>query len=400
MKIHEYQAKQLFHEYNIPIPKGITIRSAAEVRQAVAGLGHIRMVVKAQIHAGGRGKAGGIRIANSAEEAGKAAEALIGKRLVTEQTGSGGSPVGHVLIEEALDVDKELYVGFAIDRVNACVNIIVSTAGGMEIEKVAAEAPEKIWVELIDPVVGLRPFQVNRIFYRTRLDPKLARTIGGIITNLYNLFMDKDCSLAEINPLVITKDGKIIALDAKLNFDDNALYRHPELTDLRDDQQENPLEVEATRNRLNYIKLQGDVGCMVNGAGLAMATMDLIKHVGAEPANFLDVGGGATTAMVKEGLKIILSDKAVKLVFINIFGGILRCDTLAKGVVEAAKELKINVPLVIRLEGTNVEEGRSILAASGLYFDVADSLKEAAEIIAALIRPEERDEKFKVQRPR
>ncbi|MBN1663505.1 MAG: ADP-forming succinate--CoA ligase subunit beta [Deltaproteobacteria bacterium] len=387
MKIHEYQAKQLFHEYGIPIPKGITIRSAAEVRQAVAGLGHIRLIVKAQIHAGGRGKAGGIRIADSAEEANKAAETLIGKRLVTEQTGSKGIPVNHVLIEEAIDVAKELYVGFAIDRVSACVNILVSTEGGMEIEKVAAETPEKIWMELIDPAIGLRPFQVNRIFYQTRLDHKLAREMGGIITNLYNLFMDKDCSLAEINPLIVAKDGRMVALDAKLNFDDNALYRHPELSDLRDDQQENPLEVEATRHHLNYIKLNGNVGCMVNGAGLAMATMDLIKHVGAEPANFLDVGGGATAAMVKEGLKIILSDESVKLVFINIFGGILRCDTLARGVVDAARELKINIPLVIRLEGTNVEEGRRILAASGLYFDVAESLKDAAEIISALIRP-------------
>jgi succinyl-CoA synthetase beta subunit len=387
MKIHEYQAKQLFQEYAIPIPKGITIRSAAEVRQAVASLGHIRLVVKAQIHAGGRGKAGGIRVADSAKDAGQAAEDLIGRRLVTEQTGSAGSPVNHVLIEEALDVEKELYVGFAIDRINACVNILVSTEGGMEIEKVAAETPEKIITELIDPAVGLRPFQVSRIFYATGLDPKMSRSMNGIITSLCKLFMDKDCSLAEINPLVVTKDGRIVALDAKLNFDDNALYRHPELTDLRDDQQENPLEVEATRHRLNYIKLSGNVGCMVNGAGLAMATMDLIKHVGAEPANFLDVGGGATTAMVKEGLKIILSDKAVKLIFINIFGGILRCDTLARGVVEAARELKINVPLVIRLEGTNVEEGRRILATSGLYFDVAESLKNAAEIIAALIRP-------------
>lgn len=386
MKIHEYQAKQLFQEYGIPVPKGITIRSAAEVRQAVASLGHIRLVVKAQIHAGGRGKAGGILIANSASEASRAAEALIGKRLITEQTGNGGSPVNHVLIEEALDVEKELYVGFAIDRGNACINMLVSTEGGVAIEKVAAESPEKIWLELIDPAVGLRPFQVNRMFYRINSEAKLARSVGAIITNLYDLFIEKDCSLAEINPLVITKDGKVVALDAKLNFDANALYRHPELTDLRDDQQENPLEVEATRHRLNYIKLQGNVGCMVNGAGLAMATMDLIKHVGAEPANFLDVGGGATAAMVKEGLKIILSDEAVRLVFINIFGGILRCDTLATGVVEAANELKINVPLVIRLDGTNVAEGRRILSESGLSFEVAESLKEAALKVAALIR--------------
>ncbi|MBN1382900.1 MAG: ADP-forming succinate--CoA ligase subunit beta [Deltaproteobacteria bacterium] len=385
MKIHEYQAKQLFHEYRIPIPKGVTVRSAAEVRQALAGLGHIPLVIKAQIHAGGRGKAGGIRIVNGAKEASRAAEDMIDKRLVTDQTDSEGSPVNHVLIEEALETVKELYVGFAINRENACVSIIASSEGGMEIEKVAAETPEKIAMEMIDPSVGLRPFQVNRLFYATGLDSKLSKQMSSIITNLYRLFMYKDCSLAEINPLVVTKDGQIVALDAKLNFDDNALYRHPELMSLRDDQQENPLEVEASRHHLNYIKLQGNVGCMVNGAGLAMATMDLIKHVGAEPANFLDVGGSATSSMVREGLKIILSDKAVKLVFINIFGGILRCDTLAKGVVSAAKELDINVPLVIRLEGTNVDEGRRILADSGLSFTVAENLKDAAEKVSAFL---------------
>jgi succinyl-CoA synthetase beta subunit len=390
MKIHEFQAKQLFNAYNIPIPKGQIAKSTEEISQAVKDSGVFPLVIKAQVHAGGRGKGGGIKIIHTIEEATKVASELLGKTLITPQTGEEGKPVNHLLIEEALDVEKEIYLGITVDRIKACITVLASAEGGMEIEKIAAGSPEKLFIENVDPGIGLRPFQANRIFFSLGLDPSFLRKMSGIILNLYRLFIDKDCSLAEINPLVITKAGDLVALDAKINIDDNALYRHPDIASLRDLNQENPLEVEASKYNLNYIKLKGNVGCMVNGAGLAMATMDLIKHVGAAPANFLDVGGGATSRMVSEGLKILLSDSDVKVIFINIFGGILRCDTLAEGVVEAARQLEIKLPMVIRLEGTNVETGRQIFAGSGLAFTVATGMGDAAEKVAEALNSVER----------
>ncbi|MBW2038853.1 MAG: ADP-forming succinate--CoA ligase subunit beta [Deltaproteobacteria bacterium] len=384
MKVHEYQAKELFKEYNIPVPQGKVANTPQEAAHAAQDIGTSPIVIKAQIHAGGRGKGGGIKMIHDMHEVGAAASQLLGRRLVTPQTGAEGKPVGALLVEEGLHVQKEAYVGIVIDRSRACPVVLASAEGGVEIERVAAETPEKVFTETVEPGVGLRPFQANRIVFSLGLDPSLARKASKIILNLYRLFIEKDCSLAEINPLVVSKGG-LVALDAKLNFDDNALYRHPDISSFRDTSQEDPLEVEASQHRLNYIKLKGNVGCMVNGAGLAMATMDLIKLVGAEPANFLDVGGGATVEMVKYGLQTLISDPDVKVIFINIFGGILRCDTLARGVTEAAKELEINLPMVIRLEGTNVELGRRILADSGLRFTVAEGMGEAAQKVAELL---------------
>jgi succinyl-CoA synthetase beta subunit len=343
------------------------------------------VILKAQIHAGGRGKGGGIKVVQRIAEVEPAASELLGRQLVTSQTGPEGKPVGAILVEEALDVKKEVYLGIVIDRSRESLVVLASAEGGMEIEQVAAESPEKVFSEVVDPAVGLRPFQANRIGFSLGFDPSVVRKATGIILKLYQLFNEKDCSLAEINPLVVTENG-IVALDAKLNFDDNALYRHPDIASLRDTSQEAPLEIEAFQHRLNYIKLQGNVGCMVNGAGLAMATMDLIKLAGAEPANFLDVGGGATSDMVKHGVRILLSDPDVKMIFIYVFGGILRCDTVAAGVVEAAKELEIKLPILIRLEGTNVEQGRKILADSGLRFTVAEGMGDAAKKVAELVR--------------
>jgi len=383
MKIHEYQAKDLFRQYAIPVPRGKTLSTAEEIEEYLRKAAPDPIVIKAQIHGGGRGLAGGVKIVRTPEEAG-AAVLLQGSRLVTHQTGPEGRPVGRVLAEEAIEAEKEFYLAVVIDRQRNCVSVLASAEGGMEIEKIASVAPEKIIVENVDPGVGLRAFQTARMFYALGLPSQLQRDFSGIMLSLYRLFMEKDCSLAEINPLVLTKSGGLVALDGKIDFDDNALFRHPDIAAMRDLSQENPLEVEASRYNLNYIKLSGSVGCMVNGAGLAMATMDLIKHAGADPANFLDVGGGATSEMVRQGLRILLSDPDVRVVFINIFGGILRCDTLAKGVVEAARELEISVPMVIRLEGTNVEEGRKILAESGLAFRVASDMREAAERIKVL----------------
>ncbi len=383
MKVHEYQAKELFQEYGIPIPKGRVATTPQEASHVAQDIGMSPIVLKVQIHAGGRGKGGGIKVVHNTEVEATASR-LLGMKLATPQTGAEGKPVRAILVEEALDVKKEVYVGIVIDRSRACPVVLASGEGGMEIERVAAETPERVFTETVDPRVGLRPFQANRITFSLGLAPPLARKASGIILNLYRLFTEKDCSLAEINPLVVT-DGGLIALDAKLSFDDNGLYRHPEISALRDTYQEDPLEFEASQHRLNYIKLKGNVGCMVNGAGLAMATMDLIKLVGAEPANFLDVGGGATVEMVKHGLRILLSDPDVKVIFVNIFGGILRCDTLALGVAEAAKELKINLPIVVRLEGTNVELGRQILADSGLRFTVAEGMGAAAQKVAEVL---------------
>ncbi len=386
MKIHEYQAKQLFKSYSIPVPQGAVAKTVEEAFQIAEKIGRSPFVLKAQIHAGGRGKGGGIKMANGLGDVKRAAAGLLGMTLVTPQTDAEGQPVQALLVEEALSVEQELYLGIVIDRQRACPVVIASAEGGMEIEKIAATDPEKVLREAVDPAVGLRPFQAGRIFYGLGLDQSLSRKMTAVILNLFRLFIEKDCSLAEINPLVVTKAGELVALDAKINIDDNALYRHQDMASLRDVNQENPLEVEASKYNLNYIKLKGNVGCMVNGAGLAMATMDLIKLVGAEPANFLDVGGGATSEMVKQGLKILLYDKDVKMVFINIFGGILRCDTLAEGVVKAVDELVIDLPIVIRLEGTNVEAGRKILAGSGLSFTVATGLKDAAEKVAMTLK--------------
>jgi len=385
MKIHEYQAKNLLKSYGIPIPKGMIAKNKKDALSIWEDMKGIPLVVKAQIHSGGRGKAGGVKIVNKKEELIDYVSTLIGSVLYTEQAGKDGMPVECVLVEEALKFKKELYLGFTIDRARACISMLVSSEGGIEIEKVAGQSPEKVIVENIEPLLGLRDFQLTRTFLLANIDFKYLRKLSSISKSLYRLFIEKDCSLAEINPLVITEDDEIVAVDAKINFDDNALFRHPEILSLRDYTQENPLEVEAAKYNLNYIKLKGNVGCMVNGAGLAMATMDLIKLVGAEPANFLDVGGGATSEMVKEGFKILLSDKDVKVIFINIFGGILRCDTLARGIVEAAKELHVELPIVIRLEGTNVEDGKRILSESGLSLITARDMGEAAYKVAGAL---------------
>jgi succinyl-CoA synthetase beta subunit len=385
MKIHEYQAKALFAAYGIPTPRGKVVKTSQEAFKAAEEIGTLPVVLKAQIHAGGRGKGGGIRVIQKITEVETAASELLGRPLVTPQTGPEGKPVSIILVEEALDVKKELYVGITIDRSRECLVVLASAEGGMEIEQVAAATPDKVFTEVVNQAVGLRLFQANRIAYFLGLDPTLARKASGIILNLYRLFHDKDCSLAEINPLVVIENG-LVALDAKLNIDDNALYRQADIASLRDNSQEAPLEIEASRYRLNYIKLQGNVGCMVNGAGLAMAIMDLTKSVGAEPANFLDVGGAATSDMVKQGVRILLSDPDVKMIFVYIFGGILRCDTVARGVIEAAKEWEIKVPVVIRLEGTNVEQGRKILADSGLSFVVAQDMGDAAKKIAEILQ--------------
>jgi len=386
MKIHEYQAKALLQKYDIPVPRGHIAKTAEDALRAAQTIKKGPFVVKAQVHSGGRGKAGGISIVETPVQAEAFAAEILGTRLVTEQSGEEGRPVHTLLVEEALMSKLEIYLGIVIDRSQGCPVILASTRGGMEIEEIARESPGMVLTEKIHPSVGLRPFQCSRIAYWMHLDGMLIKRMSAIVGNLYRLFLEKDCSLVEINPLVVTKEGDMIALDAKVNFDDNALFRHPEIVGLRDLSQENPLEVEASKYNLNYIKLKGNVGCMVNGAGLAMATMDLIKLSGAEPANFLDVGGGATAEMVREGFKLLLSDEEVKVIFINIFGGILRCDTLAKGVVDAAKELSVDMPIVVRLEGTNVQEGRRILADSGLQFTVASGLGEAAAQVALALR--------------
>jgi len=386
MKIHEFQAKEILRSYGVPVPKGRVAETPEEARKIAEEIGGRPVVVKAQIHAGGRGKGGGVKLASTPQEVEKAAKEILGMTLVTPQTGPAGRVVRRVLVEEGVDVKEELYLGVVIDRSRACPVVMASREGGIEIEKVAAESPEKIVKEWIDPSAGFRPFQANKIGYELGLEPGQVGKMKSILFGLYKAFYEKDCLLAEINPLVLTGGEEFVALDAKMNFDDNGLFRHKDIVSLRDLNEEAPLEVEASKYNLNYIKLDGNVGCMVNGAGLAMATMDIIKVVGAEPANFLDVGGGATTEMVKNGFKILMSDPGVKVVFINIFGGILRCDTLAKGVTEAVREVKVNVPIVVRLEGTNVEEGRRILNESGLNFTVAIGMKDGAEKVAEALK--------------
>ncbi len=388
MKIHEYQAKEILKGYGVPIPKGGVAETPEDARKIAEGIGGKNLVVKAQIHAGGRGKGGGVKLAAVPREAEKAAREILGMTLVTHQTGSSGRIVRKVLVEEGVEIKEELYLGVVLDRSKACPVLMASREGGMEIEKVAAEAPEKIVKEWIDPFMGFKSFHANKIGDALGLEPGLTGKLRAVLSGLYRAFCEKDCLLAEINPLVLTRNGEFMALDAKMNFDDNALFRHKDIAALRDLNEEDPLEIEASKYNLNYIKLDGNVGCMVNGAGLAMATMDLIKVVGAEPANFLDVGGGATAEMVRNAFKILMADPGVKVVFINIFGGILRCDTLARGVTEAVREVKVKAPVVVRLEGTNVEEGRRILHESGLNFTVGLGMKDAAEKVAEALRIE------------
>ncbi len=385
MKVHEYQAKEILKAFGVPVPEGKVAETPAEAKAIAEQLGGT-VVVKAQIHAGGRGKGGGIKLAHSPEEAEKAADEILGMTLVTHQTGPEGKLVGKVLVEAGSDIECELYLGAVLDRSKSMPAIMVSQEGGMEIEEVAKNTPEKIITRRINPTTGLRSFQLRELAYALGLEGDSFKQGMAAIKGLYNMFMEKDCNLAEINPLIVTKDGQVLALDAKLNFDDHALYRQKDVAEMRDTTEEDPLEVEASKNNLNYIKLDGNIGCMVNGAGLAMATMDMIMGVGQEPANFLDVGGGASQEMVENAFRILLNDPNVEGVLINIFGGILRCDVLAKGIVEASKKLELKVPMVIRLEGTNVEEGRKILAESGLDFNVARDFKEAAEKVAQMVK--------------
>lgn len=384
MKVHEYQAKEILREYDIPVPNG-NIAQTADQALAIAEKFNYNCVLKAQVHAGGRGKAGGIKLARNKDEVKKYAEELIGKKLVSHQTGPEGKIVKIILVEEIKEIEKELYLGIVIDRATACPVIMASAAGGMEIEEVAAKNPELIIKKHVHPMLGLQPFQLKYIVNKLNLPKEVSKQAIELISNLYKVFIESDCSLAEINPLVITKNNHLLALDAKLNFDDNALYKHKTIQDLRDTNEEDPLEVEASKYNLNYIKLDGNVGCMVNGAGLAMATMDIIKLAGGSPANFLDVGGGASAEGIENAFKILLMDKNVKAVLINIFGGILRCDKLATGVVEAAKNTSIDFPIIIRLEGTNVDEGREILKNSNLKFSVAATMAEAAELVTQAV---------------
>ncbi len=386
MKIHEYQAKQLFQKYGIPVPDGGVAFAVDEAVKVAEGLGKYPVVIKAQIHAGGRGKGGGVNLAQSLDEVRDLSGRMIGMNLVTHQTGPEGRDVRKILIEQGLDIEKELYLSIIPDRATAMIVIMASEAGGMDIEQVAEDHPEKIIKVFIDPLLGIQGYHCRAAGYGLNLSPTLIKQFNRMLVNMYNLFVDYDCSLLEINPLVITGDERIIALDAKVNFDDNALFRHKDILEYRDLDEENPLEVEASKYNLNYINLDGNVGNMVNGAGLAMATMDIIKQAGAEPANFLDVGGGASAEMVENGFRIILSDKNVQGILINIFGGILRCDVLAEGVVKAAKKTGIEVPVVVRMEGTNVEEGRKILSESGLNLITAVDLKDAAQKVAALVK--------------
>ncbi|MDI6776815.1 MAG: ADP-forming succinate--CoA ligase subunit beta [Syntrophales bacterium] len=379
MKIHEYQAKNILREYNVPVPRG-EVAATPEKAWEVASTLKTRVVVKAQIHAGGRGKGGGVRLAASPEEAFEAAKEIIGMNLVTHQTGPEGKLVRQVLVEEAPEIEKELYLGLVVDRSREreCLVYMASESGGMDIEEVARMTPEKIVKAVVHPAVGFSPFQARKIAYGLGLDKSLSGQFSNIAKNLYRLFVEKDASLVEINPLVITAEGNLVAVDTKINFDDDGLFRHPEIKTLRDETEEEPLEVEAVNAGVNYIKLDGNVGCMVNGAGLAMTTMDLIKLAGGEPANFLDVGGGASPEQIEKAFRILTSDPKVKAILINIFGGILRCDRVATGVVEAASKIKKKLPMVVRLQGTNVEEGRKILQESDLTFEVADELYEAA----------------------
>ncbi len=382
MKIHEYQAKSILARYGVPIPRGEVAYDPAEARDVADKLGGT-VVVKAQIHAGGRGKGGGVKLAKDPDQAEQIAKEMIGMQLITHQTGPEGRKVEKVLIEEGMDIKQELYIGIVIDRQVGLPALMASREGGMDIEEVAAKNPDAILKEWIQPGLGLQPFQARKLVFGLGLNPELVRATSKFMISLYRAFEDTDASLAEINPFLITGDDKVYALDAKMNFDDNALHRHGDIRELRDLNEEEPLEIEASKHGLNYIKLDGNVACMVNGAGLAMATMDIIKLAGGSPANFLDVGGGASADQVENAFRILLSDAHVEAVLINIFGGIMRCDVVAAGAVEAAKTIGVEVPVVVRLEGTNVEQGQQILRESGLNFIVADGMKDAAEKVVA-----------------
>ncbi len=388
MKVHEYQAKEILRKFHVAVPEGKVAFSAEEAVRAAESIGGGIWVVKAQIHAGGRGKGGGVKLARSLEEVRDLASQVLGMRLVTHQTGPEGKIVKRLLIEQGVDIDRELYVGITLDRATSRNVVMASTEGGVEIEKVAAEAPEKILKMPVDRAAGFQAYQARALAFGLGLTGDAFKNGVAFLSALWRAYEAMDCSLAEINPLVLTKDGRVMALDAKINFDDNALARHPDVASLRDLDEEDPLEVEASKSNLNYIKLDGNVGCMVNGAGLAMATMDIIKLAGGEPANFLDVGGGASAVTVEAGFKIILADPHVRAVLINIFGGIVRCDRVATGVVEAAKKVRVAVPVVIRLAGTNAELAAEILRDSGLNFLVAGSLREAAEKVTQAITHE------------
>ncbi len=385
MNIHEYQAKEILRKYGVAVPAGEVAFSADEAQKIAEKMGGDIFVVKAQIHAGGRGKGGGVKLAKSPREVRELAEKMLGMTLVTHQTGPEGKTVHRVLIAAGVDIERELYLGIVLDRSVSKLVVMASTEGGVEIEKVAAETPDLIFKEYIEPQTGMQPFQARRIAFKLGLRGAQVKNATKFILGLYKAFVNSDASLAEINPLVVTKSGEVQALDAKIGFDDNALYRHPDIAEMRDTDEEDPLEVKASEHHLNYIKLDGNVGCMVNGAGLAMATMDIIKLAGGQPANFLDVGGGANVETVRNGFEIILSDPNVKAVLVNIFGGIVRCDRVARGIIEAAKSIDLSAPLVVRLEGTNAEEARKLLAESDMNFEVANSLADAAEKVVALI---------------
>ncbi|MDE1154978.1 MAG: ADP-forming succinate--CoA ligase subunit beta [Acidobacteriaceae bacterium] len=389
MKIHEYQAKEILREHGVTVPEGemaTTIEEAERAAKALFDAGHSVVVVKAQIHAGGRGKGGGVKLARSLKEAVEISRQILGMQLVTHQTGAQGQKVQRLLIEAGSDIDRELYLGLVLDRASAKVVFMASPSGGMEIEEVARTTPDAIFKEYIDPAVGFAPFQARKLAFKLGLAPTQVGEAVRFMSGLYNAFIETDSSLMEINPFITTKDGRLAALDCKINFDDNALYRHKDLKELRDVAEEDPLEVQASRFSLNYIKLEGNIACMVNGAGLAMATMDIIQYAGGAPANFLDVGGGANQEQIENAFGILLSDANVKAIFINIFGGILRVDVLATAVVAAARKLKVKLPIVLRLEGTNVEEGRRILADSGLNFQTGATMKEAADLVVAAAR--------------
>ncbi|MGO0061737.1 ADP-forming succinate--CoA ligase subunit beta [Brevibacillus fluminis] len=386
MNIHEYQGKEILRQYGVKVPDGRVAFTVEEAVEAAKALGTSVCVVKAQIHAGGRGKAGGVKVAKNLDEVRTYAEQILGKVLVTHQTGPEGKEVKRLLIEQGCDIKKEYYVGLVVDRATGRVTMMASEEGGTEIEEVAEHSPEKIFKEVIDPVTGLNMFQARRLAYAINIPNALVNKAVKFMMSLYQAFVDKDCSIAEINPLVVTGDGEVMALDAKLNFDSNALFRHPDIVALRDLDEEDPKEIEASKFDLSYIALDGNIGCMVNGAGLAMATMDIVNFYGGQPANFLDVGGGATEEKVTEAFKIILSDEKVKGIFVNIFGGIMKCDIIANGVVGAAKQVKLDRPLVVRLEGTNVELGKKILNESGLNIVAAESMADGAEKIVALVK--------------
>jgi succinyl-CoA synthetase beta subunit len=389
MKIHEYQAKAILARYGVPVPRGEVAYTVEEAEAAARKLGG-SVVVKAQIHAGGRGKGGGVKVAKDASEAATIAKRILGMKLVTHQTGPEGRIVQRLLVEETLPIERELYLGIVLDRNARKAVFMASSAGGMEIEQVAAATPHLILRETMEPGFALQPFQARTLAFGMGVPAASVRGAADAMIALAKAYDDIDASLAEINPFILTKDGKVYALDAKINLDDNALYRHKDLIELRDLNEEDPLEVEASRHGLNYIKLDGSIACMVNGAGLAMATMDIVKYAGGSPANFLDVGGGASAEQIRNAFRILISDGSVRAVFINIFGGILRCDTLATGVVDAARELKVEVPIVVRMEGTNVERGREILTTSGLNFTIADGMRDGAEKAVALASGKER----------